>query len=39
MMERVILLHGAGRSPRSMGRMAKALARQGYRVHNLAYPL
>ncbi|MFN2150727.1 MAG: esterase/lipase family protein [Anaerolineales bacterium] len=36
--ETVILLHGAGRSPRSMGRMAKALSRQGYRVHNLGYP-
>jgi len=34
----VILLHGAGRSPRSMGRMVKALSWQGYRVHNLGYP-
>jgi pimeloyl-ACP methyl ester carboxylesterase len=38
MMETVILLHGAGRSPRSMGRMTKALSEQGYRVHNLGYP-
>ena len=37
MVDTVILLHGAGRSPRSMGRMATALARQGYRVHNLGY--
>jgi pimeloyl-ACP methyl ester carboxylesterase len=38
MAENVILLHGAGRSPRSMGRMAKMLARHGYQVHNLGYP-
>jgi len=37
MVDAVILLHGAGRSPRSMGRMATALARQGYQVHNLGY--
>jgi triacylglycerol lipase len=35
---RVVLLHGAGRSPRSLGRMANALACQGYQVHNLGYP-
>jgi triacylglycerol lipase len=34
----VVLLHGAGRSPRSFGRMAKALKRQNYQVHNLGYP-
>jgi len=38
MIESVILLHGAGRSPRSMGKMAKALSLQGYPVHNLGYP-
>jgi len=37
-MDSVVLLHGAGRSPRSMGRMANALTREGYRVHNLGYP-
>ena len=36
-MDSVILLHGAGRTPRSMGRLAKALAKQGFRVHNLGY--
>ena len=34
----VILLHGAGRSPRSMSRIANALAQHGYEVHNLGYP-
>jgi pimeloyl-ACP methyl ester carboxylesterase len=38
MTESVVLLHGAGRSRRSMGRMAKALAREGYQVYNLGYP-
>lgn len=38
MSDLVILLHGAGRSPRSMGRIAKALTKQGYQVHNLGYP-
>ena len=38
MVENVILLHGAGRSPRSMGCMAKALEREGYQAHNLGYP-
>lgn len=33
----VVLLHGAGRGPRSMVRMVKALERCGYRVHNLGY--
>jgi pimeloyl-ACP methyl ester carboxylesterase len=37
MVEAVILLHGAGRSPRSMGRIAQALANQDYQVHNLSY--
>ena len=34
----VILLHGAGRTARSMSRMAKVLEWQGYRVHSLGYP-
>jgi len=34
----VILLHGAGRTPRSMMRLAKALVNQGYQVYNLGYP-
>ena len=38
MQEITILLHGAGRSPRSWGRMAKALAQHGYHIHNLGYP-
>jgi pimeloyl-ACP methyl ester carboxylesterase len=38
MKDNVVLLHGAGRSRRSMSRMAKALGRAGYRVHNLGYP-
>ena len=38
MKDNVVLLHGAGRSPRAMVRMAKALAREGYQVHNLGYP-
>jgi pimeloyl-ACP methyl ester carboxylesterase len=38
MKDNVVLLHGAGRSWRSMKRMAKALDREGYRVHNLGYP-
>ena len=38
MSDTVILLHGAGRSPRSMERMAKALTQQGYRIRNLGYP-
>ena len=38
MKDNVVLLHGAGRSRYSMMRMAKALDREGYRVHNLGYP-
>lgn len=38
MEDNVVLLHGAGRSRRAMGCMAKALARKGYQVHNLGYP-
>ena len=34
----VILLHGLGRTHRSMGNMAEALMKQGYRVINLPYP-
>ena len=36
--DNVVLLHGAGRSRRSMRRMAKALGREGYMIHNLGYP-
>lgn len=36
--ETVILLHGLGRSERSMERLARALAAEGYRPVNLGYP-
>jgi len=36
--ETVVLLHGLGRSPWSMARLASVLERDGYRVVNLAYP-
>jgi hypothetical protein len=38
MAKTVILLHGAGRTPRSMGRMAKALVGKGYLVQSPGYP-
>ncbi len=38
MEDTVVLLHGAGRSPRAMGRMEKKLTQQGYRVYNMGYP-
>lgn len=34
----VVLLHGLGRTHRSMGDMAEALAGTGYRVENIGYP-
>ena len=34
----VVLLHGLGRSPRSMGRLEKALVDAGYEVYNVGYP-
>lgn len=34
----VILLHGMGRSHRSMAKMARCLSKKGYRVINLDYP-
>lgn len=34
----VVLLHGLGRGPASMARLARALRRDGYRVLNLGYP-
>jgi pimeloyl-ACP methyl ester carboxylesterase len=34
----VVLLHGLGRSPLSMTRLARRLHHDGYQVHNLAYP-
>lgn len=34
----VVLLHGLGRSPLSMARLAHDLRAEGYQVHNLAYP-
>ena len=34
----VILLHGLARRPGSMAALARALERDGYRVHNLGYP-
>lgn len=36
--ETVVLLHGLGRTERSMARMAGALEEAGYRVVNLGYP-
>lgn len=36
--DRVILLHGLARTPRSMGRMARALQAAGYVVVNHGYP-
>src|SRR5438093_953210 len=33
----VVLLHGLGRTPRSMRRLASDLARKGYRVVNAGY--
>jgi pimeloyl-ACP methyl ester carboxylesterase len=38
MVDSVVLLHGAGRSPRSMRRIEKALSQHSYQVHNLGYP-
>jgi triacylglycerol lipase len=34
----VVLLHGLGRSPRSMRRLERALATDGYRVVNVPFP-
>ena len=36
--ETVVLLHGLGRTERSMRPMARALEEAGYAVHNLGYP-
>jgi triacylglycerol lipase len=36
--ECVILLHGIGRSPRSLSRLEARLSSEGYRVFNLGYP-
>lgn len=36
--EAVVLLHGLGRTERSMQPLADRLARSGFRVHNLRYP-
>jgi len=36
--ERVVLLHGLGRTSWSMLRMEAALSRAGYETHNLGYP-
>lgn len=35
--ETVVLMHGLGRSPRSMNRLEKGLVAEGYSVANLAY--
>ena len=35
--ETVVILHGLGRSERSMNKLADALAKRGYEVHNLGY--
>ena len=35
--ERVVLLHGMGRTPRSMDRMARGLREAGFEVQNLGY--
>lgn len=34
----VLLFHGLGRSPRSLARMTRALARAGFIPHNVGYP-
>ena len=34
----LVLLHGLGRTPRSMWRLARHAERRGYRVHNVGYP-
>lgn len=34
----VVLLHGLGRTHRSMGKMARSLEKPGYNVHNISYP-
>lgn len=34
----VVLLHGLGRTSRSMNKLAGALARAGYKVENIGYP-
>ena len=36
--EEVILLHGLCRTPRSMGKMGRALTEAGYTVRNVSYP-
>jgi pimeloyl-ACP methyl ester carboxylesterase len=36
--ERVVLLHGMGRTPRSMARMERGLREAGFEVANLGYP-
>ncbi|MBV1910488.1 MAG: alpha/beta hydrolase [Kangiellaceae bacterium] len=36
--QQIILLHGLGRSPRSMRKLERALKNQGYRVLNAGYP-
>jgi len=36
--ERVVLLHGMGRTPRSMARMERGLREAGFDVENLGYP-
>lgn len=36
--ERVVLLHGLARTPRSMRPLAAVLERAGFAVHNLGYP-
>ena len=36
--ERVVLVHGLGRTSRSMNGLRKRLEREGYRVDNLGYP-
>ncbi|ESQ84795.1 hypothetical protein AEAC466_06985 [Asticcacaulis sp. AC466] len=38
LVETVILLHGTGRSPRSLASLEKRLARSGFPTCNLAYP-
>jgi alpha-beta hydrolase superfamily lysophospholipase len=36
--DRVVLLHGLARTPRSMAKLAQALLREGYAVENWDYP-
>jgi hypothetical protein len=36
--EKVVLLHGLGRTPRSMAKMERLLSAEGFDVANVGYP-